>query len=231
MEINKTRAGKGSGSFGIPPHMQDQMDRMAKTKKSQTEIDMSEEEAPKADFMDGDPITDGTPAEPEKKSLEVFDRDLTAEEVLKSIGVDFTDEDFQKLLFKGYVDKEVEVTKFKGKAFTAQIKTLTAEEYDMIDEILTEELKEISMSPQGYDARRSIMIGSFAITKILGKPICKEVKDSSGEIDRKGMAHERRKVLKSLAPPLLNKIMEMQNALTVATNLIIREPGAYGKNS
>jgi hypothetical protein len=180
---------------------------------------------------DDTPISEAAPKKEAKQTLEEAVEDLTVEKVLEQLGVEFDDDDFQKLLFKGYVEKEVTVTEFKGKPFKATIKTLTAEEYDMIDEILTEELKNVSMSPKVYDARRSMMIGCFGITKILGKPICKEVTDADGNPDRKGMAMERRKVLKPLAPPLLNKIMEMHNSLTVATNLLIRNPGNYGKNS
>lgn len=256
MKVQQTQnKGQQKGSFGIPEEM---MEQISKKKQSQeqenTQAEASTEEEPQkegpeqADFFNGNESVNNKEGEvppsarpPEENEEEESNRqtsfsDLSPDEIFEHLGVDFTDEDFQHLLFKGYVEKDITITKFKGKDFTARIKTLTTHEYDEIDEILTEELKNVSMSPNGYEARRSLLIGAYGVTHLMGKPLTKPIYFSqnharAGELNTREMSLERRKVLRQLAPPVANRIIELHNALSLATNMIVREPGEYGKNS
>jgi len=151
---------------------------------------------------------------------------------LKDMGIELTDDDFQKILFKGFVEKEVVVfPSVRGKReMTATLKTLTGDEYDQADELLAEEISDVRATNEGYQTRRNMWVLSFGVTGLAGKPLGKVVstKDAQGRdiVDLKETARLRRDTLGLLSPAILTKLMRLHGAMTVAINSAVEDPDA-----
>jgi hypothetical protein len=217
-----------NGSFGIPADMMAQVEK----KRQEKEKVSQEEPTPKleqAEFFPEPKVDEKKAATDEAEALM---RAITPKDLFKDLGVEFTDDDFQQLLFKGFVEKDIVLTTFKKGDFTAKLRTLKTEEYDEIDEILTDEAGRVPMSTKGYESRRAVLIAAYGVTHLMGKPLSKSITlQGSNDPDRKAMALERRKTIRSLAPVVANKLIESHNLLSTAVELVVRNPGELGKNS
>lgn len=198
------------GSFGIPEPLRQAMEQ---SKEKREEKNKGEQ-----------PLQPPQPEQPEQPKEEVSEVDQT----LKALNIEFTQEDFQKLLFKGSIEKDVEIVKGH---MTAKFRTLTGNDWDEIDELLARETKDISMTIQGMDIRKSVFVLAYGITELQKKPLSKQIKNDGGEIDTKQMAIARRKVIQQLSPSVTNLMIEKHGALTRIVNLITRDPGTHLKNS
>lgn len=210
-------AGQPRGSFGIPAEMKEAVAR-AEAKKEEPKT-----AAPK-------PETDMEMKT--KVEVPVTDEDarrVDPYEILKTLGVDFTDDMFNQLLFKGFIEVEVDVVPGKLKA---KFKTLTTEEYDLVDELLAEDLKSKQMTSDGFDARRSVWTMTFGVTHLMGKPVSPLVLLADKKtVDKLATARKRRPIIASLAPVVMNTMIQKHGAMTVAINMIVADPGEHVKNS
>jgi hypothetical protein len=209
------RQGPAQGSFGIPP-------QMAEAAAKQRETRAAEKPAPIPEAAEAALTTE---PEEQKKSTT---SDPTPTEMLSQIGAKFTDDDFQRLLFKGYYEAELEV--FKGK-FKATFRTLTGREYDEVDEMLAEDIKDVAMTNDGLDARRAMWIISYGVTHLMGKPVAKVIMTKDKLVDSKETARARRQVLAELAPQVTNKLLRMHGTIVVSLNQIAADPEQFLKNS
>jgi len=212
MEIKA--APKKGGSFGIPFEISE--------KKAQ----IDKEQAEKLVEKEHDDVEEVKPEVRDNASSS--DEDIV-QDLLKELSVDFTDQDFQKLVFAGYVEKKVNVITHKNPEFciNATIKTLTTGEYELVDEIVMEDVKNTPMSEQSLRSRTSLLVISFAVLKLNDKPL---IRDTKG-IDPKAVAKQKRDIFKGMSPVVINKLITKHTALTQLTNFIIRVPGERIKNS
>lgn len=212
--------GPVQGSFGIPPEIAKAAER--KRAEAEERKKMSQE---------GEAQAAPTPTPVEEAKAQSEQVDVSGEDpqkILEKLGAKFTDDDFQKLLFKGFYETELEIVKGK---FKATFRTLTGNEYDELDEILADEIKTIDMTTEGFNARRAMLVISYGITHLMGKPVSKVVVNKDKTVDTKATARERRKVLGALSPAISNLLIQKHGALTVALNLLVADPEKYLKNS
>lgn len=220
MKIN-TQPGFTS-SFGIPPQM-----KAAEEKFREERTKPSDESASEADF-DFSPSDTDPPAETPVRTSQPSDPS-TPEEALKQIGIELDDEDFQKLFFRGFIEKEVKLFSGRGgqKDFTVTFKTLTGQEYDEVDELLADDIQATKMTNDGYATRRNMWTLAFAVSHLAGKPVCKPVMKTtaSGEVvDLKETAKKRRDVLCRLSGGVISKMMRTFGIFSVSVNDLIETP-------
>lgn len=226
------------GSFGIPQHVQEarqaHMDAKASREAHGKPGARAEEEevepASEDDMGFGAGLSDASASPESGDEASENDPVLSKKplEILKKMGVELTDEDFQKILFKGYVDKDVQVfPSVRGaRGMTANLKTLTGEEYDKADELYGEELADIRGTNQGFELRQQMWILAFGVRKLGGKDIVRPVILKNKSIDEKATARERRGVLQKLSPAVLTKLMQLHSSMTVAINQVVGDPEA-----
>lgn len=213
MKFNQSENGPVRGSFGLPPEMKEAVEKAKAEKKETPEPVKAEEVQQQAQV--GVTDDDAQKADPMQ--------------ILKGMGVEFNDTMFNQLLFKGFVEADLEVI---GKKFIARIRTLTTEEYDMVDELLAEDVKTKQMTNDGFDTRRSMWVMAFGVTHLMGKPVCPVVVgEDKKTVDKVATAKKRRAVLSGLAPIVINTLIQKHAAMTVAINMIVSSPGEHIKNS
>ena len=162
------------------------------------------------------------------EGIEEKTRAKTPKEMLAEVGVELNEDDFHNLVFRGYIEKDIEVVKnpISGKPLTATVKTLTAEEVDLVDELLVEELETTKMSNAGMETRRSVWIGAMAVTKLMGRPLVKKPPvDENGDVDIKAFTKAKKSVLIKLAPFVVDKIIQKHATIVTSYNLILNNNG------
>lgn len=220
------------GSFGIPQHMKDAMEAHKAGKEEDDRPSLNEEPEP---VLHVDYDSNEQEAEEEEQEQEVLRTPLEALE--KDFGVKFEDEDFHKILFKGYLEKDVEaVPSIKGsKPLIVTFKSLNGEEYDLVDELLAEDIRDTRMTNDGFTLRRGMWILAIGITKIQGKPVAPTQFQEVGgkkEVDLKATARAKRTVLAKLNAAVINRLTRIHGQITLAINAIIEDPTAdYLKKS
>lgn len=206
--------GSAQGSFGIPPEIQEAAQR--------ARASAAKPAAP--------PVVEEPQATPEEEAID----DKVAEasdptKILETLGIKFSDELLQQLIFKGSVEQTINIVPGK---LTAKCKTLTVEDHDLVDEIMAGEVQDIKMTNTGFENRRSLLVLSFGILELAGKPVCKAIVDKDSKtIDKVATAKKRREVLQAMAPGIVNLMAQKHGAMTVAFNMIAADPGEYLKNS
>lgn len=227
------------GSFGLTPEMKEQVANYHERKvKVESENDDSDGFAPPPPVEDSFDLRQDDAEEggkKEAKSTLGLVSDLVANplENLKKIGVELTDDDFTKIIFRGYLEKDITVVPaIRGsRALVATFRTLTGKEVDETDELLAEEINDVKMTNDGYQTRRNMWILSYGVSHLMGKPVCDPV-EKGGKVNLKATARGRRKVLAALNPGILTKMMHIHGVLTVSINAIIADPEAdYLKKS
>ena len=216
------------GSFGIPQELKDarerimtQRDEVRPGTESPVEEDDSDPSVPRQS-VDVDMVED------EEKIPESITNPLVA---LAKLGVSLEDEDFQKVMFKGFVEKEdiLIVPGFRGvRPLKATFKTLTVKEYDEVDELLAEDIRDRKMTNDGFASRRSMWILSYGVTKLQGKPLPAVFygEPPNKVFDSKETAKSRRNVLGDLSHAVINRMIHVHAAMTVAIESIISDPEA-----
>lgn len=158
----------------------------------------------------------------------------TPQDMLSDIGADFSDDDFQKLLFKGYYEAVVTVI---PERLYAKMRTLTAEEHDEIDSILATEIKDIPMTNDGYSNRHSALILAYGVLEVgqnkktlapLARP---PVGAKAKSLDAKSLAMLRRDAIKKMAGSVVSLLTVRHGTMAMAINAICANPGDNLKNS
>ncbi len=221
----KMNSGAVRGSMGIPPEIQEAAERARQTSNQNVK------KAPEPGFeqvaSEAGPVPQPTPV----PVPEVTDQQAEAAkpvEILKKLGIEFNDEVFQSLLFKGFVEHKVEIVKGR---FEVKFKTLTTDEYDLVDELLAKEVQDTSMTNDGFNSRRAMWILAFGTLELAGKPVCKPVLSKDKQVDVVETAKLRRQVLGKMAPAVINIMIQKHGAMTVAINMISTDPEEHIKNS
>jgi hypothetical protein len=242
MKVNKPIS---QGSFGIPPHLKKAHEEAVKNKQEAEERQERKDEFMKqVEESSGPEVLEDNfgeaPVEhvPKAESSEEIVEDATKAKTpltnLEEMGINLDDEDFQKLIFKGYIEKDVEVIpSIRGsKPLIATFKLLTGNEYDLIDELVGEEIKVLDMTNDGFQTRRSMWILALGLTKLMGKPICPPVLGKDKKINFKATYKRKREIVGLLSPAVLTKMMKIHGTFTLAANAIIADPDAnYLKKS
>ena len=219
------------GSFGVPPELKAEGDRMmasaAKDDSERPSMDGYEEpqeHMPKA-TADDDVLAEETGKKPPESSNDPL-------AILFKHGIELEDEDFHKVLFKGYMEKDVVIVPaFRTvKPLMATIRTLTVQEYDEVDELLAEDIRDVKMTQDGFNSRRSMWILSYGIVRLQGKPVHNPVYSGEGtdkEFDSKATARKRREVLGKLGHAAVNRMISLHATITIAIEAIVHDPEAY----
>lgn len=230
MKLSQSVPG-ATGSFGVPPELKAEGDRlMAAARGDDSErpgmedAEEGHEHMPKA-MADDEPTAAETPKKPSASSDDPM-------EILTRHGVELEDEDFHKVLFKGFMEKEVVIVPaFRSvKALSATFHTLTVQEYDEVDELLAEDMREVKMTQDGLNSRRSMWILSYGIVRLQGKPVHNPIYIGEGadkEFDSKATARKRREVLGKLGHAAVNRMIHLHAAITIAIEAIVHDPEAY----
>lgn len=225
MKVN-TSGSAPIGSFGIPQEIKDLMAKKHGLPPSNM-TDKSDD-----NNITNNKITDGFTENVEQqiKEYEKAEENQTQQEdslqgpleALKSIGIAPSDDDFHSLIFLGSVQKTINIFSipFTEKQFTAKMKTLTAHEIDLVDELLMAELDKTSITRDGALIRKNMWILSFAILELQGKPLCPKKKD----IEEKEVATLSRKTLSALSPYILDLLLQKHAIFSTSFNLLLSDP-------
>lgn len=221
------------GSFGLTPEMREQVENY-QTKKVAVDTEKEEEKPNPWSNLPTEDYTEAGELEEEPSSEEVpaIKKVLATNplDTLKTIGVELTDDDFSKIVFRGYLEKEITVVpSIRGsRPLTATFRTLTGKEIDETDELMAEDIShDVKMTNQGYEVRRSMWQLSYGVTQLMGRPLADEVKYAKSEkVNTKGTSRAKRQVLAALSPAILAKMMNIHNVLTISINAIISDPEA-----
>jgi hypothetical protein len=225
MKLNNPQGVKGS--FGIPAEHREAME---KRKAAQEAGHAEEPSAQAAESSEGWPMEEGTSAQPDNPDEAPGETEESflgkgPREVLKKIGVEPTEKDFHDLIFRGYIEKTVDIVQnpVSKMKLTAKLKSLTNEELDFVDELLANDLDSVKATRDGLETRRGMWVMSFAIIELSGKILTKPIL-SDGKPDLKAMAMVRRKVLTNLSPFILREIMKVHAELVTSFDALLWEP-------
>ena len=217
------------GSFSIPPAMKAAAEEFAKKRdagEKRPSLEGEEAELPE-EFRDPAAVED-TDYVPESSSQKITD---PLKELEDEFDIKLEDEDFHKIVFKGYLEKDViAVPSIRGsKPLVVTFRSLNGEEYDLVDELLAEDVRDLRMTNEGFSLRRGMWILTAGITRIQGKPLCNSEYHEVGgkkELDVKATTRKKRDVIAKLNAAVLTRLMRIHSQLTVAINYIIEDPQA-----
>lgn len=197
---------KPTGSFGIPAELKQKLEKKP------------EEKAPELKAEVAPTITDETVTEVDN-----------ANKIFEALGVKFTDDHFQQMIFTGSFDMEVPIIKDR---FNVVFSMLKAKDYDLIDEIIAEEADTLKMTMNGLEIRKQNLTISAAISKIGAPKQMKALaKPKTEKPTDKEILLEKRKAIVEMAPAVVNMITQKHAALSMAVSLVVKEPGDFAKNS
>lgn len=223
--------GNARGSMGIPPDLQEQAQKARDERDRKLGADAKRQEQEREGPSESWPLNEDAQTDapesaenPEAKPEE--QKPLDPLEMLKKIGVTPTEDDFYNFIFKGYIEKTLELVKssIAGVSLTVTLRTLTAQELDFVDELVAEDLDNIKMTNQGIAIRRSMWTLAFALHKLNGKPVIKELVED-GKPKLKENARAKRAVIQRLAPTILDMMLRTHAVMTTAFGLVINESG------
>lgn len=231
MKLNNP-VGAAASSFSSPEKLAAQMREQQEVKKKAEVAKEATDNLIKevAQTNEEWPMNEAAPVpEPEEapKSTSSFGKPPI--ERLKDLGIEPVEEDFHSLIFRGYIEKEVEIIKnpMTGKPLTALLRALTAEEVDAVDELLVEQLESTKMSNEGVEIRRSVWLMSIAVRKLAGKQLIKKpITDENGVTDIKAEARARRSVLIKLNPFLLSRMIHVHSVMVSSFNELLSGQGS-----
>ena len=232
MKTHGARQRSAQGSFGIPQHMQD-AHQAFQEKKTAEASEASEEGMPEGEEEDtGDADgpdegqTEGEAAQPATLSTDIAR--MPPRKALAAVGITLDDKDFHSILYRGFVEKEVEVMPALGsfKALVVKIKTLTPDDYNLVDELVAADLENIKGTNAGFQSRRELWTISFAVLELNGRELAKVKRTKDSEVDLKELARERHKMLSQLSPAVINKLIRINSVFNWAITAIVEDPKA-----
>lgn len=240
MQLNPPKTNQGS--FGVPPHIKEAAEKFRAAKEEAQ--NRAEEELEREPEYDNTRYPPPSVEESEEDATEEptqedkpASKEPTALELLEQIGVSLEDEDFHKIVFRGFLEKDVTVIPAMGKAraLVATFKTLNGQEYDLVDELMAEDLRDMRMTNEGYNTRRNMWVLVFGIAKLDGKPVGPTVymETVKGKhIDAKATARRKRDVLGLMNPAILSKmILDHATFSKAIADLISMPDSPYIKKS
>lgn len=225
----KIGANTTQGSFGMPAEMKAALDTYSKGK------DVGEK-APEAD-IGAEPLSYRDPQAITDEDLDGSEDQMSPdkidpiEQLEKDFDIQLEDDDFQKLIFKGFLEKDVvALPPIRGaKPLIVTFKTLTGDEYDLVDELLAEDIRDSRMTTEGFNIRRGMWVISVGITKIQGKQLCQPeymIVGDKKEFDIRATTRKKRDVIGKLSGSVLSRLMRIHAQLTLTLNAVIEDPSA-----
>lgn len=232
MKTHGVRQRSAQGSFGIPQQMQD-AHQAFQEKKAAEAGEATDEAMPEGDEEEGGEADgpDDTGADSEASQTAAFSADLTRvspRKALASVGITLDDKDFHSILYRGFVEKNVEVMPALGsfKALSVKIKTLTPDDYNLVDELVAADLENIKGTNAGFQSRRELWTISFAVLELNDRELAKVKRTKDSEVDLKELAKERHKMLSQLSPAVVNKLIRINSVFNWAITAIVEDPKA-----
>lgn len=232
MQVNQGQDGSFK-SFGIPPHMRPAVEAAEKSRREGSPSVEQPQSMPKA-VVDST-YTPTIPGEIPENTVEanLQPEAVTIKDPVQSLkdefDVEITSEDIQRIIFKGYTEKDVVVLSsvMGSDPLVATFKTLTGKEYEEADEKLAEEIRDSRMTNDGFVARRGLWLLAYGLKKIQGKAYyqAKYLDEAKKTIDRKATLEARKNALNNFSPIVLSKMMEIQSSMTIAINYIFSNKG------
>lgn len=208
---------KPRGSMGIPAEIAP--DRI-----------LSKDAAPKEPpTVTDDGFSFGSTKAEKKEAAEVEEtKDDTndPEAMLKSLGVELTEDDFVRYVFKGALEKTFALYGFKGREFTVSLKTLTPKEVEAADWCWMKEVDdENHVSRDSGDRRRSVWLVSASLQGICGKsmpPSGPVMKD--GKVDLKATIAAKRDILQEMGEATMGRIIQTYYRFSFAIGALLNDP-------
>lgn len=214
------------GSFGLPENVQKALNQRENEKRYAKEEsdEPTPPPRPKPQVSEDDGFDKKISEDPTQ-----FNEELTEVEKeivslqnpinrLKAIGIELSEDDFHQYLFKGYLSKTVDLTKGLKKDMSVTLKTLTTEEYLLVDKFIAEAIDaKRSMTREGVEQLRSVYTLAFGVTHLAGKPIIKST-DKSTLYETAMAASE---VITALSAGLVTKIIKLHMIFTISMNKLI----------
>lgn len=113
--------------------------------------------------------------------------------------------------------------------FYATFRTVTGEQADLADGLLSEEVKAEQMTMDGVATRREMWNLAFAIQKLDDKPVCKAInitdpKTKEVKLDLVATAKEKRRILAKMAPMILQALMSKYWTFLGQVRVILENP-------
>jgi hypothetical protein len=257
MQVGTDKPRTAHGSFGIPPALKEEHERIIKEREKKMtgstknqEEDISKAPPPYVEegFSFGGEKKEEADQTEESSSQENQEREeapaddmrktkdgifalihlnkIKPEEALRLLGMELLPDDYAKIFCNGFIEKSIQLFQTLDKKFTfgATIRTLKADEYEIVDEMLAEEINNVKMTNDGLIARRSSLIMAFGITKLMGRAVCEIVRDKAGKIDIKKTVKAKRAVIGQMQPSVVDELMRYHGALTICLKQIVSQP-------
>ena len=224
MKINTPNGPRGS--FGMPEEMKEAMEKR-KMQQEERGNEGGVREIEDNMGFDAPSQPSKTPDNPEEEDeKEELATDHGPRETLKELGIEPTEKDFHDLIFRGYLEKTIEIATIPGTEtkFTAKLKSLVSDEIDAIDELIGEDLDRRRITREGLDIRKSMWTLAFAVLELSGRPTAKTVLDKEGKPDKLETAKARRKVLASLNPFIVDQLIRKHAQMVTSYNAILLNP-------
>jgi hypothetical protein len=220
-------SGAARGSFGIPEEVHPETLRRQREEqgaRAATPDEAGDEAEPEAAEEADD---EGTPA-PEDKSKAAVEA-MSPLKTLAKLGIDLTAEDFSRLVYKGYIEKVVPISfnPMTKEPITATFRTLTPDEYDEIDECLATEVRDLAITREGMEQRRSAWTMAFCMLGIDGRLFVKAQTKKDGDsevVDFKATALKRKRFIGQLNAQVVNRALSIFQTFTLNLDLVVRDP-------
>ena len=228
---------EGRGSFGIPPEMHpDNIHNQTAGLQQASDEDQQGTASPPqstdagfevdADEDEEEVLAATTESGEESKK--------TSKQILAELGVTLTAQDWSDFVFRGFMEKRILIVELptadgKLKPFYATFKTVTAEEGDLADGLLSQEVNKEAMTVDGVGTRREMWNMAFAIQKLDDKAICKPVQSVDpvtkvSKLDLSATAKEKRHILSKMSPVILQMMMDKYWTFLRQVRLMLAEP-------
>lgn len=214
MKVGQSAQSFPKGSFGIPPEIDPELVKAKMEDRRKPEAVAAGPQVPIEE--------DGFDVAAAAKETEDTEKDAPstpaqmALKALADLGIEMTPEDWSNIFFKGYVEKTLTVAyipdpvKKTSKPFTVTVRTLTAEENDVVDSLLAMDTKHVEMTLDGFNNRKQMWALACALQKINNMPICKpkfKESDKSKDkvIDIPATVKEKRNIISNMSPAVLSQ--------------------------
>jgi hypothetical protein len=195
------------GSFTSPEELMQTVNEFKATEKPK---ETQKENQPEQDS--GQMFADDVTPEPENKVK-------SPEENLEVLGVEISDEDVMQYLLLGGLTKTVTLYSRNDRKYTAEVRTLSTDDLEMIDTFLAEETKKEDMLQAGLEMRRASWTVAFAVSKINGRNIAPSTK----EMTKKEQMRKRKDVIRSLSAHMVDLLARKHYLFVSNLNLLLEE--------
>lgn len=236
MKVGQSAQSFQKGSFGIPPEIDPELVKSKMEDRKKPEAVAAGPQVPVED--DGFDVSSVERDSTDVKNDEPSTPAQMALKELADLGIEMTPEDWSSIFFKGYVEKTLTVAympdpvKKTNKPFTVTVRTLTAEENDVVDSLLAIDTKFVEMTMDGFNNRKQMWALACALQKINNMPICKpkfKESDKTKEriIDVAATVKEKRNIISSMSPAVLSQAASKYWKFVLNIEILLSQKDGY----